>query len=176
MRQAQPIGPNLRTRFRRCAALALAVALLSAASLPSRAADKTLPVPRFVALRSDEVNLRTGPGEQYPIDWVLTRKNMPVEIILEFKNWRKIRDADGTEGWVNERMVAGKRTVLVRGQVRQLHESPSAESGVVARAEPGVVAALLTCEKAWCRVEASGIRGWLKRDEIWGVYPDEVVE
>jgi SH3-like domain-containing protein len=176
VRQAQRIGSNFRARFRRSAALALAVALLSAASLPSRAADKTLPVPRFVTLRSDEVNLRTGPGEQYPIDWVLTRKNMPVEIILEFKNWRKIRDADGTEGWVNERMVTGKRAVLVRGQVRQLHESPSADSGVVARAEPGVVASLLTCQKAWCRVEANGFRGWLKRDEIWGVYPDEVIE
>jgi SH3-like domain-containing protein len=167
---------NLRTRRqprRHRLALALALALTAA---PAGAAEKNLPVPRFVTLRSDQVNLRTGPGEQYPIDWVFTRKNMPVEIVAEFKVWRKIRDVDGTEGWVHERMVAGRRSVLVRGQLRMLRRRPEADSDVVARAEPGVIAGLIECQPAWCRVEAAGVKGWLRRDEIWGVYPDEVVQ
>jgi SH3-like domain-containing protein len=150
------------------------VALLAA--LPLQAAEKLLPVPRFVTLRSDQVNVRTGPGEQYPIDWVFTRKSMPVEIVAEFKTWRKIRDVDGTEGWVYERMVTGRRTILVRGQVRALHEQPRTDAEIVARAEPGVIATLIECDGAWCRVETGGIKGWLRRDEIWGVYPDEVVQ
>ena len=86
-----------------------------AAAAENEASQK---VPRFVSLRSDQVNLRVGPGENYPIEWVLTRKDMPVEIIRQFENWRMIRDWQGTEGWVHERMVAGKRAVVVKGGIR----------------------------------------------------------
>jgi len=105
---------------------------------PADAAEKNLPVPRFVTLRTDPVNVRTGPGERYPIDWVYHRKDLPVEIIAEFENWRKIRDADGTTGWVHERMVTGRRSVLVQGAVRGLHEEAKTDAPTVARAEPGV--------------------------------------
>ena len=160
---------------RRVVAAAGLLALL--AVLPAQAADKTtLPVPRFVTLRSDKVNVRTGPGEQYPIDWVFTRKDMPVEIVAEFNHWHRIRDVEGTEGWVQERMVTGKRAVIVRGQQRLLRARPSGEAEIVARAEPGVIAKLIECQPAWCRVEAGGVGGWLKRDEIWGVYPGEVIQ
>ncbi len=146
------------------------------AILPTDAADKNLPVPRFVTLRSDKVNVRTGPGEQYPIDWVFTRKDMPVEIVAEFNHWHRIRDVEGTEGWVQERMVTGKRAVIVRGQQRMLHAQPNGEAEIVARAEPGVIAKLIECQPVWCRVEAGGVSGWLQREEIWGVYPGEVVQ
>lgn len=152
--------------------LALAVAL----AVPARAADKNLPVPRFVTLRSDQVNLRTGPGDRYPIDWVLTRRNMPVEIVAEFSNWRKIRDVDGTTGWVQERMVTGRRNVIVRDQVRSLRDKPASDAAVVAHAEAGVIAKLLECNPDWCRIDANGVAGWLKREEVWGVYPKEVVQ
>jgi len=160
---------------RRSTVLALAGALAILTVTGLSAAEKGLPVPRFVALRSAEVNLRTGPGERYPIEWVYRRKDLPVEIVAEFDNWRKIRDADGTEGWVHERMVTGRRSVLVRGAVRALREAPRSNAEMVARAEPGVVAKLLECNPGWCRIEANGIAGWLPRDEIWGVYPGETV-
>src|SRR5215469_13828547 len=121
---------------------------------PADAAEKNLPVPRFVTLRTDPVNVRTGPGERYPIDWVYHRKDLPVEIIAEFENWRKIRDADGTTGCVHERMVTGRRSVLVQGAVRGLHEEAKTDAPTVARAEPGVIAKLLECGGDWCRVEA----------------------
>ena len=157
--------------------LALTVVLATLlAAVPGRTAEKNLPVPRFVTLRSDKVNVRTGPGEQYPIDWVFTRKGMPVEIVAEFNHWHRIRDVDGTEGWVQERMVRGQRAVIVRGHQQALRDRPSNDAEIVARAEPGVIAELSECQPAWCRVKAGEISGWLKRDEIWGVYPGEVVQ
>lgn len=138
-------------------------------------AEKAQPVPRFASLRVDEVNLRAGPGERFPIDWVLVKKGLPVEIVQEFDIWRKIRDSQGTEGWVHQRMVTAARNVIVAGGVRTLHAEPEAAAPAVARAEPGVIARLLECRGLWCRVEAEGIKGWLGRDEVWGVYPDEIV-
>ena len=144
-------------------------------SLAAGAAEKQQ-LPRFVTLRADEVNLRTGPGERYPIDWVLVRKGLPVEIVEEFDVWRKIRDSQGSEGWVHQRMLTGARNVLIKGAVRVLHVEPDSASPAAARAEAGVVAHLIECRGLWCRVEAQSVKGWLKRDEVWGVYPDEAVQ
>jgi SH3-like domain-containing protein len=157
------------------ALLALFLAI-SGWTMPAGAAEKGLPVPRFVTLRSDQVNLRSGPGDRYPIEWVFKRKGMPVEIVAEFDVWRKIRDWQGTEGWVHQRMVVGNRAVMIKGEARTLHSSPDPTAGAVARAEPGVVAKLIECRHAWCRVEAQGVKGWLTRSEVWGVYPDETVQ
>jgi len=162
-----------RELFRALLRLAAAAILVLVASVAG-AAERQLP--RFVTLRANEVNLRTGPGERYPIDWVLIRKGLPVEIVEEFDVWRKIRDFQGSEGWVHQRMLTGARNVLVEGAVRILHAEPDAASPPVARAEAGVVARLIECRGPWCRVEAQGIKGWLKRDEVWGVYPDESVQ
>lgn len=152
----------------------LSVVLSPAA--PAAEEDTTLKVPRFVSLHADKVNLRTGPGRRYPIEWVLTKKDMPVEVIAQFEHWRRIRDWEGTEGWVQEHMVALKRYVIVgKGPDRALHREPEPGSAVVARAEPGVVARLLECRAEWCRIEAGSISGWLQRTDIWGIYPDEKV-
>lgn len=151
------------------------LALLHGLAPQAGAAEQALPVPRFVSLRVDEVNLRSGPGERYPIDWVLTKKGLPVEIVQEFDVWRKIRDSQGSVGWVHQRMITGTRTVIITGETRTLHADPEPASPAVARAEPGVVARLLECRGAWCRVEAQDLRGWLRRGEVWGVYADEAV-
>jgi SH3-like domain-containing protein len=147
-----------------------------ASSALSGEAESGEKLPRFVSLRSDQVNLRVGPGENYPIEWVLTRKEMPVEIIKEFEHWRMIHDWQGTEGWVHERMISGKRTVAIKGAIRALHRRPDTGSQIVARAQPGVFAHLLECQSTWCRIEASGTTGWVQRSEVWGVYPDEAVQ
>ncbi len=159
----------------------VAAALLAAAialALPASAAETTPDekLPRFVSLRSDQVNLRVGPGGNYPIQWVLTRKEMPVEILKVFEHWRMIRDWQGTEGWVHERMLTGKRGVVVQGGIRALHRRPDPASPVVARAEAGVVARLAECQGGWCRIEAADIAGWVQRADVWGVYPDETVQ
>jgi len=155
--------------------LAMATAL-TVVALAADAAEQQLKLPRFASLRSGEVNVRTGPGVRYPVEWVFVRRNMPVEIVAEFDTWRKIRDYQGTEGWVHSSMLSGRRTMLILGEVRTLRRSDNGESPAVARLEPGVIGALQQCRSDWCRVEAGGLRGWLRRGEFWGAYPGEVVK
>ncbi|MCW2244783.1 SH3-like domain-containing protein [Azospirillum fermentarium] len=165
--------------------LALLLGLIVAAAVPAPVAlanegvgPKTsgLPVPRFVTLRSNEVNVRTGPGSRYPIEWVFTRKDMPVEITQEFDTWRRIRDWEGSEGWVHQSMLSGRRGAVITGEVRTLREEPSQASAVVARAKPGVIGALKKCLNGWCQVDIQGYRGWLAQSEFWGAYPNEKVD
>jgi SH3-like domain-containing protein len=157
----------------------LAVLLLVAGEAPLLAAESSgLPLPRFVSLRAKEAKLRTGPGVQYPEDWVYLRKDIPLEIIAEHHTWRKVRDWQGTQGWMHQSLVSGKRTLMVTGAIRTVRSKPDSASRAVARAEAGVVGFLLGCPggSGWCQVEIGGFKGWLRRVEFWGVYPDETVE
>jgi len=160
---------------------AIFAALLSVIiAIAAPAAEKAEVIPRFVSLRSDVVNLRSGPGDRYPIEWVYRRKGLPVEIIAQHDQWRQVRDWQGTEGWVHQRLVTAARNVIVKGTQRTLHIDAVAASPPVAKLDPGVIAHLLECHSDWCRVEvqngSSDVRGWIGRDEIWGVLPDEVVK
>ncbi len=153
----------------------LAVAISTSAIAAAR--DQSgLPVPRYVSLRSNQINLRSGPGMNFPIEWVYQRRHMPVEVIAEYDTWRKIRDWQGTVGWVHQSMLDGSRYVMITGSERLMHQEPADTSPVTARVEPGVIPELLKCEGEWCRVEVQGYKGWLKRDQFYGVYPTEKVE
>ena len=137
-----------------------------------------LPLPRFVSLRSEEVNMRTGPGVQYSVDWVYKRRNLPVEVLAEFGTWRKVRDIQGTQGWVHQSLLSSNRWVTVTGQARTLRRRADANSPAVARVEPGANAQVLECpeDNGWCRMNAGGYEGWLRRVEVWGVYPRENIK
>ena len=166
--------------FHRLLRLPLAVALSAALGVPALPVsagrnDAPVKLPRFVSLRSDQVNLRVGPGQTYPIEWLLTRKGMPIEIVREFQNWRMVRVWPDISGWILDRMVTAERHVIVAGAVRAMRNKPDAQSEIVARAEPGVVAKLLACQGDWCRIDAGGYQGWLQRGDVWGVLPDETV-
>lgn len=156
------------------AALVMAVAAGDAVAQTRGARDGGDRVPRFESLKSANVHLRVGPGTQHPIDWVLQRANLPVRVIAEAEQWRRIVDATGTVGWVHQRMLSGRRYGLVTGEVRALRRDPDRAAVPVARLEPGVVGRLLECREGWCRMEAGGFRGWIARADIWGIDPDEV--
>lgn len=132
-------------------------------------------VPRFVSLGSSEINVRTGPGSQYPIAWKYVRSGLPVEIVAEFEFWRKIKDHDGSVGWVHKSLLSGKRFASVEGLVRVMYDDPVETARPLLRLEPGVIVRLERCRGDWCRVNVEGSRGWLKRAWLWGVYPDETV-
>ena len=158
-------------------AFAILAGLVTAPVLAQSVGSETsLPIPRFVSLRSNEVNLRTGPGTNYPVDWVFVRRGLPVEVIAEFDVWRKIRDWQGTVGWVHQSMLDGRRTALISGEERTLRRSPQDDAAAVARLAPGVIAEIANCDAGWCRIDVDGYDGWLKRDEFWGVYPEEKIE
>ncbi len=137
-----------------------------------------LPIPRFVSLRTNPINLRTGPGVRYPVDWIYTRRHLPVEIIAEYDTWRHIRDPDGAEGWVHQSMLSGKRTAVVTGGVQTLKRAGEDMAPVVATLEAGVIVNVQRCpaETGYCRVEVNGLQGWLKREQFWGVYSNETVQ
>ncbi len=132
-----------------------------------------LPVPRFVTLASNQVNVRTGPGLRYPITVVLKKEGLPVEIVKQFNGWRKIRDKDGDEGWVFRDLLSGKRAVIIIGGEHVMRDDPAADSRPVVKLETGVIAELDRCTEGWCRIRIAGYGGWVERRNVWGVLPEE---
>jgi SH3-like domain-containing protein len=139
-----------------------------------------LPVPRFVSLKADRVNVRSGPNQDQEIRWVYTRAGMPVEITAEFENWRRIRDWEGSEGWVYHSLLSGRRTAVVvptlKDELVPLYESANAEAAVVAKLQAGVLGSLKSCTGTWCEFAGKGFDGWIRQDRLWGAYPNEKVE
>ena len=162
--------------------LSMAPALAAAAPEPPDAKqpdakqDEAKSTAHFASLRSDKVNLRTGPSADYPIEWVFVRKGLPVEILAQFDTWRKIRDSDGTVGWVHQGMLSSRRSVLVTGGIRTLRADPKPDGEVVATLEPGVIGGVSRCNPQWCEVKVRGFRGWLQRGEIWGLEDQEIIQ
>jgi SH3-like domain-containing protein len=146
-----------------------------APDLPAAGRSTGLPVPRFVSLGADQVNLRYGPGREYPVSWVLTRKGLPVEIIAEFDAWRKVRLHDNDEGWIHSSLLSSRRTIVIKDEIAELRRTPANDARIVLRAEPGVVGELLECEEDWCRVDIQGRRGWLRSAAFWGALPGETL-
>lgn len=132
-----------------------------------------MPLPRFVSLRAGEVNVRAGPGFRYPIEWVYRRSGQPVEIIDEYDTWRRIRDWEGTDGWVHQSMLQSRRTVRVTAEDLLLRREPKSSSAAVAQIEAGAIGTVSECSEDWCRIDFSGFVGWLARDSFFGVYPEE---
>ncbi|MEL6947406.1 MAG: SH3 domain-containing protein [Pseudomonadota bacterium] len=146
-------------------------------------------IPRFVSLKSGKVNLRVGPGRKYPIAWRYKRAGLPVEIIQEFSLWRRIRDSEGTTGWVLHSLLSGQRTALIAPWQRRVNaagvirasmlkgrRSASSEARLAAKLEAGLLAAVEHCTGAWCALSAQKTRFWIKQNKLWGVYPGEPVD
>lgn len=132
----------------------------------------SLPIPRFASLKNDEAFLRTGPGTIYPIKWVYKRAGLPVQIILEYEMWRKVKMPDGETGWVHHKLLSGKRTVITLGDKPVMaQQKPQIDSGVVYRIEPGVILEFDECRNDWCMVHKDDDKFWVARSAIWGVDP-----
>ncbi len=135
-------------------------------------------LPRFASLHSSEINLRTGPGERFPIEWVYHRVSLPVEIIDEFEHWRKIRDVDNTTGWVHKKMLSGKRTALtLKGSQHTLYKKESISSKPIAYINGQIIVSLEECspESDFCKVSFQKIRGYLMKKDLWGIYKQEAI-
>ena len=166
-------------------------------------AETDLPLPRFVSLKSDKVNMRTGPGLRYQIKWVYQRQHLPVEIIAEFDQWRKIRDMDGAEGWMHRAMLSGRRYAVVQtpdgsaashavlskggkrglkkanvaaNSMQDLHEQALDASEIIAKIEPGSIVSLEECRLGWCKISAKEHEGWIQRSALYGVYAEETLQ
>ncbi|MFO1103540.1 MAG: SH3 domain-containing protein [Methylocystis sp.] len=144
---------------------------------PQKGPVSGLPLPRYVSLKSDRVNVREGPSKEHPTLWIYERAALPVEITAEFETWRKIRDSEGTEGWVLHSLLSGRRTALVAPWkkepqllVAEDRKTPLAKLG------PGVIGNLRDCDGKWCRIAGKGFDGYIQQENLWGVYPGEKFE
>ena len=139
-----------------------------------------LPVPRFVSLKSDRVNVRGGPTKDHDVAWVFTRAGLPVEITAEFENWRRIRDGEGAEGWVYHSLLSGRRTATVVPKAKHdlvpLCDRPDEGCTTVAKLQAGVLASVKRCNGSWCYLASSKFEGWVEQYRLWGAYPNEKVE
>jgi SH3-like domain-containing protein len=144
---------------------------------PEKGATTGLPLPRFAVLRSDEVNLRNGPGTRYPIQWVYKRRDLPVEIEREFDNWRLIRDPDGIRGWVHTATLTGRRGFIIGESEVALRREAKDTASVVALLKPGVIGRIRSCQGSsdWCQVQVGDYRGYLRREQFWGTLPHEAI-
>ncbi len=176
-----------RLPIRVCTLALAALSLLASHGVPAAFAQAAkgssgLPLPRFVSLKAKSVNLRVGPSVDYAVAWRYMKSGVPVEIIQEYDNWRRVRDADGTEGWVNQALLSGERTAVTAPWMRgkgadiyvNMRRDPQSSSAIVAKLEPGVVIKVGECNGDWCRAEVDGTEGWVAQAEIWGAYPGEV--
>ena len=171
-----------------------ALALLAATFGPVAAQEQPggrrgtgLPVPRYVSLKTDRVNLREGPSKDHRTAWVFQRAGLPVEIVAEYETWRRIRDSEGTEGWVLHSLLSGRRTALILPWVKDpaasitLLDRAEDRGDTVARLQPGVIAHVKDCTGSWCRVVivmdgGRDVEGYIRQEKLWGVYPNEQVE
>lgn len=157
----------------------------TAATLPEQTAE-TAPerrgsvtgfaLPRYVSMAASEGNARRGPSRSHRIDWVFTRRGMPVMIVAEHGHWRRVVDRDGVGGWMHYSLLSGVRTAIVEADMLPLHSRPDASSPVRARAELGVIGRLRECRPDWCLMETGGYRGWVDPRAVWGVEPGEVFD
>ena len=141
-----------------------------------------LPIPRFVSLKADRVNVRSGPTKDNDVTWVYNRSGLPVEITAEFENWRRIRDWEGAEGWVYHSLLSGRRTATVapagrgKDEALSLYDKPDLHGTVVAKLQVGVLGLVKRCDGNWCRIYGEGFDGWIQQDRLWGVYPNEKLD
>ncbi|MDE2362293.1 MAG: hypothetical protein KGM42_06405 [Hyphomicrobiales bacterium] len=169
-------------RFLRFALTAAALACATPApAAPQQIGPVTgLPLPRFASLKSDRVNLREGPSKDHRTIWIFERAGLPVEITAEFDIWRRIRDSEGSEGWVLHSLLSGRRTGLVapwkKGDTFPLRTTPSPDAPLRAQLQSGVIGTIKSCSGTWCRLAGEGFDGWIEQDKLWGVYPGEKVE
>lgn len=133
---------------------------------------------RFVAMRADKVNARSGPNIRYPIEWIYQQQNYPVEIIAEYEQWRKIRDYDGTVTWVRKNLLTNTRYALVTepGE-NNIYAKDSINSDIIARVENGVVAKIKRCNQTFCLLNFNNdIEGWMPRNSLYGIKKGEEIK
>ena len=140
-----------------------------------------LPLPRFVSLKSDRVNVRRGPSTDQAIVWVFSRAGLPVEIIAESENWRRVRDSEGADGWVFHSLLSARRTALVAPWTKgedsvPLYNSKSTNARAVAALQAGVLGNILSCDGEWCNVSVEDYSGYVQQEKLWGVYRGEEVK
>lgn len=157
---------------KRAAAL-MAVCLAGMAQAAGPVLRKT---PYWGSLSAGEARMRTGPGRNYPANWFYQRQGLPVQVVEVYPGWRKVRDPDGTEGWMIANLLSDKRTGMIKGGTADLVDAPNAGGKVLWRAEDGVIGSVSHCANGWCRFDVNGRGGFVEEARLWGMDPGEAID
>lgn len=161
----------------RFAAVALtSLIAFASADMAAHAQTPKREVPYWASIGASRARMRTGPARTYPASWLYQRADLPVRVVAVFKEWRKVRDPDGTEGWMQSNLLRNTRTALVRGdEPIAMRDRPAPGARIAWRAEPGVVGRLSECDGGWCRFDVRGQAGYVEIGGLWGVEAAEVL-
>lgn len=146
------------------------------AQTTTRGPETGLPLPRFVSLKSGEGRARRGPSRAHRVDWIFTRRDMPLRVTAEFEHWRRVEDHEGQGGWMHYSLLSGVRTALVMQDMAVMRAQPRGNATEVALLEHGVVGRIMACQPEWCRLRVENQRGWVARSALWGLAPDETLD
>jgi len=151
------------------------VVCLALAPLVESPAEAQRQPPYYASISASKARMRTGPGRKYPASWLYQREDLPIRVIARYRDWRKIEDPDGTQGWMQVGLLSDTRTAMVVGGIVEMHSQPDFGSHVNYRAEPGVVGRISKCSRGWCWFDVRGRAGYVEQTKLWGVDPGELV-
>lgn len=158
----------------RFAGFMVAMTVMLAAVPADAAQDRKTPY--WASISASEALMRTGPGRNYPAVWHYRRPDLPILVVKVHQNWRKVRDPDGTEGWMDAVLLSAARTAMVRGGIASLRDEPDPGSRLLWRVAPGVVGKIRHCERGWCELNVKGKSGYVETSALWGVGRHEVID
>ncbi|ACG76444.1 conserved hypothetical protein [Phenylobacterium zucineum HLK1] len=149
--------------------LLIGMGAAGAAAAAERATPSGLPVPRYISLKFGKVNARAGPGDDHRLLWVYRARGLPVQVVAETSEWRRICDPEGGLAWVHRRVTDGRRSVMnLQPAAAPLLRKPKAGAETVAYLRPKAMASLVRCQKGWCKVKADRATGWVREGALWG--------
>jgi SH3-like domain-containing protein len=130
-----------------------------------------LPVPRYVSLKFAVVNARAGPGDDYPLKWIYRAKGLPLQVVAETEDWRRVCDSQGSLSWVHRRTTSDTLRTVIRADDADLplHARAIDTSAETALLRAHAVADLKTCKGDWCKLAVGHVQGWVQADQVWGV-------
>ncbi|MBM3929392.1 MAG: hypothetical protein FJ335_13205, partial [Sphingomonadales bacterium] len=132
--------------------------------------------PYYASISAGQARMRTGPGRNYPVSWLYQRAGLPVKVVDIYKEWRKVEDPGGTQGWMQSNLLTDKRQAIVTDTIVVLRDRPSGSGRMQYRAQPGVVGRISKCGGGWCHFDVKGRGGYVEAIHLWGVDPGEEVE
>lgn len=151
--------------------IVLLAVLLGTAPAPADAQQRKTPY--YASIAASKARMRTGPGRSYPASWMYQRVDLPIKVIDVYKEWRKVEDPSGTQGWMQANLLSEVRTGIVLGSVADLLSEPRFSGRLMWRVAPNVVGRISRCSRGWCWFDVRGRAGYIEANRIWGVDREE---
>jgi SH3-like domain-containing protein len=136
---------------------------------------QTRKTPYYASISAGQARMRTGPGRNYPANWLYQRSGLPVKVLDIYKEWRKVEDPGGVQGWMHANLLTDARTGFIADTIVALRDSPRVAGRVQWRAAPGVIGRISKCARGWCWFDVKGRAGYVETIHLWGVDPGEDV-